>query len=394
MKILVAPSGFKESMMADKVAECIERGIRRIAPEAEVLKMPIVDGGEGFTKILVDVTKGTLHHVVTMGPVGQPVESFFGFLGGEPIKTAIIEMAATAGLSLIPPQQRNPMLTTTYGLGELIKHALDAGAQRILIGCGDSGTNDGGAGMVQALGAKLLNKKGEQIALGAEGLLDLHRIDLQGLDPRLKEVQIDAACNPHVQLCGKQGVARVFGPQKGATPTQVELMDQALTHWGEKIQESTGIKVISVPGTGASGGLGAGLMAFLGAPLHPRYDIIMQYQHLDEMLKGVDLVVTAEGAIDFQTHQGKVPVEVARQAKLRGIPVVALAGTIGRGARENYDFGIDSYISILKKPCSLETAIEDSPKLIASAAERLMRFILVGMNLSKRINLQAPLAAA
>lgn len=389
MKILVAPSGFKESMMADKVADCIEQGIRRISPAAEVLKMPIVDGGEGFTKILVDMTRGSLHQVVTKGPVGEPVHSFFGFLGGEPVKTAVIEMAATAGLALVPHDRRNPMLTTTYGLGELIKHALDAGAQKILIGCGDSGTNDGGAGMVQALGAKLLDKNGKEIEPGAQGLLKLHAIDVQGLDPRLKTIQIDAACNPHVQLCGKKGVARVFGPQKGATPQQVELMDQALNNWGKKIQQYLGIKVIDVAGTGASGGLGAGLLAFLQAPLHPRYDIIMKYQHLDDMLEGVDLVVTAEGAIDFQTPQGKVPVEVARQAKLRGIPVVALAGTIGKGARETYAFGIDSYISILKKPCSLESAIEDSPSLIASAAERVMRFILVGINMSTRIQMNA-----
>lgn len=386
MRILIAPSGFKESLMADNVADCIEKGIRRIIPGADIHKIPVVDGGEGFTKILVKTTGGTLHEVVTTGPVGEPVNSHFGFLGGETQKTAVIEMAATAGLSLVPKNMRNPLLTTTYGLGELVRHALDAGAERILIGCGDSGTNDGGAGMVQALGARLLDKHGNDIRRGAQGLLDLHSIDVSGLDPRLKTVQIDAACNPHVQLCGKQGVARVFGPQKGATPEQVELLDEALTRWGKLIQKTLKQRVIGLPGSGASGGLGSGLLAFLNAPLHPRYEIIMKYQKVAEAMPEMDLVVTAEGAIDFQTPKGKVPAEIARIAKLHGIPVVALAGTIGRGSRDNYDFGIDAFATILKKPCTLENAIEDAEKLLTSAAERMLRSIMVGFNMSNRMH--------
>jgi glycerate 2-kinase len=384
MNILIAPSGFKESLMADAVADCIEKGVRSIIKDARIHKIPVVDGGEGFAKILIDMTGGTLHNVTTTGPVGQLVQSHLGFLGGERKKTAILEMASTAGLSLVPRDMRNPMLTTTYGLGELIRHALDEGAERILIGCGDSGTNDGGAGMVQALGARLLDKDGKDIRQGAIGLLDLHTIDVSGLDPRLKNVQIDVACNPHVQLCGSQGVARVFGPQKGATPEQVELLDAALTHWGRLIQYFLGETVIGLQGSGASGGLGAGLAAFLNASLHPRYEIIMQYQRVEDILFDMDLVITAEGAIDFQTPKGKVPAEVARLAKMHGIPVVVLAGTIGKNANDNYDYGIDAFGTILQTPCTLEHAIQNCESLVESATERLLRTIMVGMHMSQR----------
>ena len=384
MNILIAPSGFKESLMADAVANCIENGVRRIISNANIHKIPVVDGGEGFAKILIHSTGGTLHEVQTTGPLGETIQSHFGFLGGETQKTAILEMAATAGLSLVPRDMRNPMLTTTYGVGELVRHALDAGAERILIGCGDSGTNDGGAGMAQALGARLLDRNGREIAFGAKGLLDLHTIDITHLDPRLKQVQIDVACNPHVQLCGEQGVARVFGPQKGATPEQVNQLDAALTHWGELIEQTLGQQVIGVPGSGASGGLGSGLMTFLNATLHPRYDIIMKYQQVEQKLPGMDLVISAEGAIDFQTPKGKVPAEVARMAKLYGIPVVVLAGTIGKNAQDNYDYGIDAFTTILQTPCTLEHAITNCESLVESATERLLRAILVGMHMSQR----------
>jgi glycerate kinase len=391
MNILIAPSGFKESLMADAVANCIENGVRRIFQNANIHKIPVVDGGEGFAKILIDMTNGTLHTVKTTGPVGQEIDSHFGFLGGEPVKTAILEMAATAGLSLVPRDLRNPMVTTTYGLGELIRHALDAGAERILIGCGDSGTNDGGAGMVQALGARLLDKDGNEITRGAQGLLDLHTIDVSNLDPRLKNVVIDVACNPHVQLCGNQGVARVFGPQKGATPEQVELLDAALTNWGRLIHLFLGKTVIGLEGSGASGGLGSGLSAFLDATLHPRYDIIMQYQRVEDIMPEIDLVISAEGAIDFQTPKGKVPAEVARLAKKFGIPVVVLAGTIGKDATNNYDFGIDAYTTILQTPCTLEHAIQNCSSLVESATERLLRTIMVGVSLSNRMSLIEPI---
>lgn len=382
LRILIAPSGFKESLEADEVADCIEVGILRAAPHATIYKAPLVDGGEGFTKGLVNATGGTLHSLTVTGPTGQPVASHFGFLGGSPIKTAVLEMAAAAGLKLVPREARNPLTTTTYGVGELIKAALDAGAERILVGCGDSGTNDGGAGMAQALGVRLRDEAGQELGLGGCELARLHTIDLRDRDPRLEHVQIDVACNWHNVLCGDRGVARVFGPQKGASPAIVEQLARALDQYAAVIQRDLGRDVRAMPGGGASGGLGTGLQALLGATLHPRYDIVMQYLELDTLLQQADLVITAEGSIDFQTPRGKIPVEVAQRAKRYGLPVVAIAGTIGHDARINFDYGIDAVSTILKEPCSLPDAIANACDLLTFASERVMRLILVGQHLA------------
>lgn len=381
LSILIAPSGFKESLGADEVADCIAEGMQRALPKATFVKAPLVDGGEGFAKALVGVTKGTLHELVVTGPVGQPVQSHFGFLGGAGPRTAVLEMAAAAGLRLVPRQMRNPLITTTYGVGELIKAALDAGAERILIGCGDSGTNDGGAGAAQALGIRLLDCENAPLSWGGGELARLCHIDLSNRDPRLDQVQIDVAVNWHNVLCGPKGVARVFGPQKGATPQQVAALDHALSHFAGVIEADLGMDVRTAPGTGASGGLGAGLQALLGAELHPRYDIVMQYLELDTLLTQADLVVTAEGGIDFQTPRGKIPAEVATRAKKHGLPVVALAGTIGQGAEINYNHGIDAMASILTAPCSLTEAIHQARELLIRAAERTARTIDIGLQL-------------
>ncbi|MBD2313448.1 glycerate kinase [Desertifilum sp. FACHB-1129] len=382
LNILIAPSGFKESLEADEVADCIEAGILRVLPSARIQKAPLVDGGEGFTRGLVNATGGTLHSAIVTGPVGQSVAAHFGFLGGDGPRTAVLEMAAAAGLRLVPREARNPLLTTTYGVGELIKAALDAGAERILVGCGDSGTNDGGAGMAQALGVRLLNAEGEEIGRGGGELIHLDRIDMSQRDPRLAEVQIDVACNWHNLLCGPKGVARVFGPQKGASPETVEQMAAALDRYAEIIQRDLDLDVREAPGSGASGGLGTGLSALVGATLHPRYDIVMQYLDLETLLQESDLAITAEGSIDFQTPRGKIPAEVGRRAKKYGIPVVAIAGTIGEDAQVNFDCGIDSFESILDGPCSLEDAIANACELVTNAAERLTRLLLVGQRLS------------
>ncbi|MBE9018371.1 glycerate kinase [Chroococcidiopsidales cyanobacterium LEGE 13417] len=382
LRILIAPSGFKESLEADEVADCIETGILRVLPDATIHKAPLVDGGEGFTKALVTVTGGTLHHLTVAGPVGQPVASYFGFLGNTQTKTAVLEMAAAAGLRLVPHHERNPLVTTTYGVGELIKAALDAGAERILVGCGDSGTNDGGAGMAQALGVRLLDADEKEIDRGGGELIKLERIDLKDRDRRLESVQIDVACNWHNLLCGEKGVARVFGPQKGASPETVEQLAAALDNYAAIIERDMGIDVREMPGSGASGGLGTGLYALLGAKLHPRYDIVMQYLHLDRLLEDADLVITAEGSIDFQTPRGKIPAEVAQRAKKYQLPVIALAGTIGRDAEVNFNCGIDSFESILNAPCSLKDAIANAPELVTKAAERVVRSVLVGQKLA------------
>ena len=284
MTVLIAPSGFKESLSAEGAADHIAAGVLRALPHARVLKAPMADGGEGFTKALVHATHGTLQTLSVTGPVGQPVAAFFGFLGGRVCKTAVIEMAAAAGLRLVPRDQRNPMLTTRFGVGQLIRAALDAGAERVLLGCGDSGINDGGACMVQALGARLLDAQGRELGPGGAELLRLHRIDLTGLDPRLARVQLDAAVNWHKVLLGERGVARVFGPQESATHEQVERLDAALQTSARCIARATGREVGSAPGSGASGGLGAGFAGLLGGTLHPRFDIVMRHLELDSLI--------------------------------------------------------------------------------------------------------------
>jgi glycerate 2-kinase len=382
MTVLIAPSGFKESLSAEEVAEHIAEGVLRVMPGARVLKAPMADGGEGFTAALVNATGGSLHALTVTGPVGQPVQACFGLLGGRVERTAVIEMAAAAGLRLVPRDQRNPMLTTSRGVGELIAAALDAGAQRVLLGCGDSGINDGGAGMVQALGARLLDAQGEELGAGGGELLRLHRIDLSTLDPRLARVRLDAAVNWHNVLLGERGVARVFGPQKGATPQQVEQLEQALQNWARCIHAATGLSVGTQPGSGASGGLGTGFSALLGGTLYPRYDIVMQYLELDRLIAQADLVITAEGSLDEQTPYGKVPAEVAQRAKRRGLPVIALAGTIGRGVEVNLQHGIDAFASILSRPCTLDEAIAQAGKLLVRSAEDALRMISVGLSLS------------
>ena len=243
LNILIAPSGFKESLSVLDVTEAIAEGVRAVLPQARILKAPLVDGGEGFTKALVQATGGTLHPLIVTGPVGQPVAAHFGFLGGAPMRTAVLEMASAAGLRQVPRDQRNPCLTTSRGVGELILAALDAGAERILLGCGDSGINDGGAGMAQVLGVRLLDEQGQAIGAGGAELARLRRIDLSGRDPRLERVQIDAAVNWHNQLLGPRGVARVFAPQKGATPEQVVLLEAALENYAAVIRRDVGINV-------------------------------------------------------------------------------------------------------------------------------------------------------
>jgi glycerate 2-kinase len=388
--VLVAPSGFKESLGAREVADHIATGVLRVMPDAHVIKAPMVDGGEGFTEALVEATAGSMHKLRVTGPLGEPVDSFFGFLGGRAQKTAVIEMAAAAGLRLVPRERRNPMLTTSHGVGELIRAALDAGAQRILLGCGDSGINDGGAGMAQALGARLLDDQGQPIGHGGGELGRLKLIDLSRLDPRLKTVKIDAAVNWHNALLGERGVARVFGPQKGATPAQVTELEAALEGYAYLIQQTTGCDIGAMPGAGASGGLGAGIAGLLGGRLHPRYEIVMQYLELDRLIEQADLIITAEGSLDGQTPYGKIPAEVAQRAKRHGLPVIALAGTIGKGVRINLDHGIDAFASILKRPCTLEDAIANAGKLLVRAAEDALRMVSVGMSLRQHRAAAAP----
>ena len=385
MNILIAPSGFKESLSPEEVADCIEEGILRALPDAQIFKVPLVDGGEGFTKTLVQVTGGKIFEAIVTGPVGEPVRAHWGLLGGAGPKTAIMEMASAAGLRLVPEDLRNPLETTTFGVGELIKIALDDGVERILIGCADSGTTDGGAGMAQALGVGLLDGAGLPVGRGGGELKNLAHVDLSMRDPRIDHVQIDVACNFNSILCGPNGAARLFGPQKGATPLGVEKLADALEQFAFVIKQDLAIDVRTLPGGGAAGGLGAGLRAFLNADLHHRYEIVMRYLDIDQPLREADLVVTAEGCIDFSTTRGKIPCEVARRAKELGLPTVALVGMVGPGAEETLKHGIDAYCSVIESPMQLIAAFERAPDLLKQGAENFARTVLVGKKLAEQL---------
>ncbi|EGE44742.1 glycerate kinase [Streptomyces sp. SID4928] len=398
-RIAIAPSGFKESLSAARVAEAIAVGVRRVIPDADLDLIPLVDGGEGTAEALALAGGGRLVPVTATGPVGEPVASHFALLGGPGPLTAVVEMAAVAGLALVPPGLRHPGATTTYGVGELIRAALDAGARRILVGCGDSGTSDGGAGALQALGARLTDRHGRELRRGGGALHELERVDPSGLDPRLARTELLVACNPYNVLCGKRGVARVFGPQKGATPAEVELLSAGLERLAAVLTRdlaptfaptsgAPAIDLRAAPGTGASGGLGAGLAA-VGARLLPRYDVLLDGLDLDARLARADFVITAEGALDHQTVRGKIPAEVARRAHASGVPVLVLAGTIGPGAQDVRAVGVDAYSAILPAPMTLVEAIGRSGEFLADASERAMRIMALGTRLAPL----APLAA-
>ncbi|QUW20972.1 glycerate kinase [Sporosarcina sp. Marseille-Q4063] len=386
MKIVIVPSGFKECLDAEEVALAMERGVRRVNQTIDMDVIPMIDGGEGFAKTIVNIKGGELINKKVTGPVGEKIESHFGIFVENGKRTAVIEMAAVSGLKLVPRNQRNPLKTTTYGVGELIIAALDLGIDNILIGCGDSGTSDGGAGMAQALGVHFFDKERQIVDIdGGEDLMKVDSIVTTHIDRRLHDVSINVACNWKNILCGEEGVARIFGPQKGASPKQVEQLSSALEHYAALIQETLGIDVRSLPGSGASGGLGAGLIAFTGAMLHPRFDIIMDYISIEEKISTADIVFTAEGSLDFQTPNGKIPAEVARIAKKNNIPVIAITGTIGKGADLNYHAGIDAYCSIIQKPTSLEEAIQNAPKWIEESTESVLRQVSIGLGVAQRM---------
>jgi len=383
LRILIAPSGYKECLEADRVADAIAAGVARAMPEAEIDRFPLVDGGEGFARTMATASGGRVHEINVTGPTGQAVEALLGEMGGGGPLTFLVEMAQAAGLRLVPPDARDPTRTTTRGVGELIRAALDRGAERIIVGCGDSGTNDGGAGMAAALGCRLLDGGGGAIGPGSAGLATLARIDLGTRDPRLAAVTIEAALNITTRLCGPRGVARLFGPQKGADEATIVKMEAALENYAAIVRRDVGVEVANMPGGGASGGLGAGLAALLGATLRSRYDIIFATFDLDARLASADLVLTAEGGIDLQTPQGKIPVEVARRAKLRGLPVLALAGQVGEPARIVYEHGIDAFFSTTAGPCTMEAAMRDAESTLALSAENVMRAVLAGRRLSR-----------
>jgi glycerate kinase len=384
MKIVIAPDSFKGNLTAREVADAIEVGIRRVMPDAEIAKVPMADGGEGTVQALVDATSGEIIITEVTDPLGNRINVVFGILGNQTEKdpkTAVIEMASASGLPLVPSDKRNPMVTTTYGTGELVRTALDMGCRRLIIGIGGSATNDGGAGVAQALGVKLLDENGKDIPKGGGGLKFLNRIDISNVDRRIIETETIVACDVDNPLIGPRGASAIFGPQKGATLEMVKMLDGFLDRYADIIKRDLGVDVKNVPGAGAAGGLGAGLMAFLKAQLKSGIDIVIEASGLEKHFKGADMAITGEGKIDRQTIYGKTPIGVARTAKKFGLQVIAFAGNIGADSRVVYDNGIDALMSIISHPMTLEFAMENSKELIADSSERAFRLVAMGLNL-------------
>lgn len=375
MKIVIAPDSFKESMTALEAANAIEKGIKKVIPEAECVKVPMADGGEGTVQSLVDATGGKIIETTVTGPLATSVKAFYGISGDG--KTAVIEMAAASGLHLVPIDKRNPLITTTTGTGELILAALEHGVNHIIIGIGGSATNDGGAGMVQALGGRLLDSEGNQIGFGGGELGKIDKLDLTDLDGRLKNVKIEVACDVDNPLTGKHGASAIFGPQKGATDDMISLLDQNLTHFANVISTELGKNVGPIPGAGAAGGLGAGLLAFLNAELKRGVDIVIKAVELEQYMTDASYVITGEGKIDSQTIYGKTAIGVAKIAKKYHVPVIGIAGLIGEDSDVVYEHGIDVLFSIVPGVVTLEDAFANAKEYTTKQSENVARMLVL-----------------
>lgn len=375
MNIVIAPDSFKESLTAMEAARAIEEGFASVLPHESYYKIPMADGGEGTVQSIVDATGGSIKTVTVTGPLYEPVEAFYGLSGDK--KIAVIEMAAASGLDKVPMEKRNPLVTTTYGFGELICDALEEGVEEILLGIGGSATNDGGAGMVMSLGGKLLDETGASISADGQGLGKLKSIDISRLHPRLKEVVIKVACDVDNPLTGKNGASHIYGPQKGGTPEQIELLDSHLDHYAQVIKKTLGKDIDQVRGAGAAGGLGAGLLAFLDAELERGGDLLVEMLGLEEQIKQADLVITGEGGINHQTIFGKTPVAVSRIAKKHGVPVIAVAGTLSKGYESVHDEGIDAVFSILTELSSLDEVLEKGYENLKETAANVASVIKI-----------------
>jgi len=378
MKIVIAPDSFKESLTALQAANAIEKGIRNTIPDAAIFKIPMADGGEGTVQSLVDATVGTLIPVTVTGPLGHPVEAFFGLSGDQ--QTAVIEMAAASGLHLVTAEKRNPLITTTRGTGELIAAALDYGVRHMIIGIGGSATNDGGSGMAMALGARLIDKNGNEIGEGGGQLDRLAKIDVSGLDHRLAEIKIEVACDVDNPLTGPRGASAIFGPQKGATTESIKQLDQNLLHFSKIILRDLAKDIENIAGAGAAGGLGAGLMAFLSAELKTGVDIVISATNLEEQLKDADIVITGEGKIDGQTIFGKTPIGVAKAAKRHGAFVIAIAGNVAADSNVVHDHGIDAVFSILPGIVTSEEAFARAGEFIERLSRNIAELIKFGLS--------------
>ena len=374
MKVLIAPDSFKGNLTALQVAQAIAAGVKRVVPDATTVLKPMADGGEGTVQALVDATGGTIMTTEVKDPLGGPITARWGILSDK--TTAVIEMAAASGLPLVPPGKRNPLVTTTYGTGELIKAALDSGCRKLIIGIGGSATNDGGAGMAQALGVRFLDNKGNNLPFGGAALANLEHIDIANLDPGLAGFDVLIASDVNNPLCGPKGASTVYGPQKGAAPEKVAQLDAALSHYADIVKKDLNIDGRDVPGAGAAGGLGMGLMVFLKARISPGIEVVIRATGLVAAMKDTDLVFTAEGRIDFQSAMGKVLQGVGQKAREFGIPVIALAGEVADDCQAIYQQGIDACFSIAPGPITLEQSLAEAEKLTANTAENAMRLFV------------------
>lgn len=353
--IVLAPDSFKESLTAAEVCDALERGLRRRLSDVVVRRVPMADGGEGTVQSLVDATGGGLRQATVDGSLGDPVAATWGLLGDG--VTGVVEMAAASGLGLVPAERRDPRRASTRGTGQLLSAVLDAGVRHLVLGIGGSATNDGGAGMAQALGARLLDADGRDLPPGGAALARLARIDASGLDARLADVTIDVACDVTNPLCGPLGASAVYGPQKGADPSTVAELDAALAHYGNLLARDLGADVAGLPGAGAAGGLGAGLVAFTGARLRRGVEIVVEQVRLAEQVRGADLVVTGEGRMDAQSAMVKTPQGVAAVARAAGVPVVAVAGGLGDGWECLYDEGFAAIVPVVDRIGGLDDAL-------------------------------------
>jgi glycerate kinase len=379
MNIIVAPDSFKGSLTALEAADAIVQGIRDVFPDAEIVSMPLADGGEGTVDALVRASEGKIHQAQVTGPLGEPVEAHFGVLGDD--VTGVIEMAAAAGLFLLPADRRNPLQATTYGVGELMLKALDLGCTRLIVGMGGSATSDGGAGMAQALGVKLLGAGGSEIGRGPAGLMSLEKIDLSARDPRIAETQIWAASDVTNPLCGPEGAAAVYGPQKGATEQMVPMIDKALAHLAVAIEQELGMDIRDLAGTGAAGGLGAGLVAFAGAELRSGPSLVLQLLNFEEFAESADLILAGEGKIDRQLEFGKALSGLALLAEKHQVPLVAFTGWLQEEEDKLSERGIQAVVPIATGPMEEEESVARAGELLQAAAERAMRLLKLGRGL-------------
>ncbi len=383
MKIVIAPQAFKGSILALDAATAASEGIKRVFPLAEIVSVPVADGGDGTLETLIEGSGGNIHKIEVLGPLGDRRPSEWGAMGDG--VTAVIEMARTSGLALLAEEERNPLITTTYGLGEAMRQAMDAGYQRFIIGIGGSATNDAGAGMAQALGVRLLDSSGNDLEFGGASLAQLSRIDMSGLHSKVGECEFLVACDVNNPLTGPTGASAIYGPQKGATQEMIVELDAALSHFAEVVKRDIGAEIGDVPGSGAAGGLGGGLIGFVGGQLRAGVDIVLDTVGLDDYLTGCDLVIIGEGSMDHSTIYNKAPVGVAGRAKKLGIPVVGISGSLGAGFQDVHEYGIDALTAITAGPMTLGEASDRAAELIANTTEQVMRLLKVGGGLSRKM---------